>query len=543
MPDVAADAQAPPEPEPEEETAPVKPARSEEERADKRKARIFIILLLVLVAAYVATFLTLALLRYSNFRGSGFDSAIYNQIVWLFSRFKAPVSTIRGMHFFGDHLSPILALLSPLDWLGGGKPPAILTLQTVALGAGAIPLYILAVRKLKSRWVALGIAAAYLLYPALQNLNLADFHPEALGTAFLLFAFLAIDKKRFIWFYVLCFLTVITKEDMALPVLVLGIVVYFLYDKRAGKIVTLGSIVYFVAAVVFLIPHFAPAGYQYTGRLKAFGTTTGAAIKNFFLHPRHTLSVLASRENLRYIFDLLLPVAFLSVFAPVYLLPALPAFFVNIISDFQPQHTITYQYAVAIIPFVFIALIFGLKRFSRWSEGAYRSRFVMGGIVVVVLACSLAGNFYFGPSPLAAEFRTANYGTDKHITAIRKGLDLIPDSASVSAQTYFLAHLSNREKLYQFPEPFRYLVDKETYGQLGKMLSTIQSDAEKIIFPNTYRMKDEGRSIAPRYVMLDSGGHVTITKDMYERLIGRLKTEGGYVTIFSDDGVQVLKKI
>ncbi len=507
---------------------------------DKLKDRIFFILLFALIGGYVATFLTLSLLRYSNFRGSGLDTAIYNQIVWLFSRFKAPVSTIRGMHFFGDHMSPILFLLSPLNW-GGGKPTVLLTLQTVALGAGAIPLYLLAVRKLKSRWVGLGIAAAYLFYPALQNQNLADFHPEVLGTAFLLFAFLAIDKRRFVWFYALCILTVITKEDMALPVLVLGVIVYLLYDKRAGVIVMIGSAVYFLASVLFLIPHFAPAGYQYAGRLNAFGTTTGEAIKNFFLRPRRTISILATRENLRYFFDLLLPVAFLSLFAPVFLLPAFPAFLVNIISDFQPQHTITYQYAAAIIPFVFIALVFGLKRISKWSEGAFRSQFVIGGIVVVVLACSLSGNFYFGQSPLAAEFRTANYGADKHITAIREGLELIPADASVSAQTYMLAHLSNREKVYQFPEPFRYLVDQKYYDQLGTMLNTVQDDAKKLIFPRTYRVKDRGRSIAPQYVIVDSGSTYRISKEMYDALIRRLQSDGGYKQIYNKDGVLVLK--
>jgi uncharacterized membrane protein len=524
-------------------TGDARPAdKDEEPGADRRKAAIFIAVLLAMVLAYCAVFLTLSLLRYANFRGSGFDTAIYNQVIWLFSRGKAPISTIRGMHFFGDHFSPMLILLAPLDWIGAGKPPMILTLQTLVLGAGAIPVYLLAVRKLKSRWVGLGLAAAYLLYPALASLNLADFHPEALGTTLLLFAFLAIDERRFVWFYVLCGLTVITKEDMALPVLVLGIIVYFLYDKRAGIIAALGSLVYFLATILFVIPHFAPAGYQYTGRLRAFGRTTGEAIKNFFIHPRHTLSVLGTRENLRYFFDLMIPVAFLSFFAPIFLLPAVPAFFENIVSDFQPQHTITSQYTVAIIPFVFIALVFAIKRFSTWSEGAVRSRYVIAGMIIVVLACSLAGNFYFGQSPLSAKWRSADYGSDRHITAIRKGLDLVPEGASVSAQTYMLAHLSNRQKLYQFPEPFRYLVDQKFYDQLGRMMNTSQSDAKKLIFPKTYRLADKGAGLAPQYVIVDSGSAVTISKEMYDALIRRLQTDGGYRLIYSSDGVLVLKK-
>lgn len=509
--------------------------------ADRRKARIFLVALLAMVAAYVAVFLTLSLLRYSNFRGSGLDTAIYNQVIWLFSRFKAPVSTLRGMHFFGDHLSPMLMLLAPLNWLGKGKPPAVLTVQTLVLAAGAIPVYLLSVRKLRSRWAGLGLAAAYLLYPALQNLNLADFHPEALGTALLLFAFLAIDKRSFGWFYAMCVLTVITKEDMALPVLVLGVVVYFLYDKRAGAIVAIGSAVYFLGAVLFLIPWFAPAGYQYSSRLTAFGSTTGEAVKNFFLKPRHTLSVMATRENMRYFFDLLAPVAFLGLFAPVFLLPALPAFLVNVISDFQPQHTISQQYTVAIVPFVFIAVVFGLKRFRKWSEGAFRPGFVTGGVVAVLLACSLAGNFYLSPSPISAEFRGASYGSDKHITAMRGGLELIPSNASVSAQTYLLAQLSNRQKLYQFPEPFRYLTDVRHYNDLGRMLGADQKGAVRTVFPRTYRMKDKGASIAPEYVIVDSGSTHRVSTEMYDRIVDALQARGGYVMIYSSDGVKVFR--
>lgn len=510
--------------------------------ADRRKAGIFLGVLLAMVAAYVAVFLTLSLLRYSNFRGSGLDTAIYNQVIWLFSRFKAPVSTLRGMHFFGDHLSPMLVLLAPLGWLGKGKPPAVLTVQTLALAAGAIPVYLLSVRKLHSRWAGLGLAAAYLLYPALQNLNLADFHPEALGTVFLLFAFLAIDKRSFGWFYALCVLTVITKEDMALPVLVLGIVVYFLYDKRAGAMAAIGSAVYFLAAVLLLIPWFAPAGYQYSSRLTAFGSTTGEAVKNFFLKPRNTLGVIATRENLRYFFDLLAPVAFLSFFAPVFLLPALPAFLVNVISDFQPQHTIFQQYTVAIIPFVFIAVVFGLKRFGKWSEGAFRPGFVTGGVVAVVLACSIAGNFYLSPSPISAEFRGASYGSDRHITAMRRGLDRIPPNASVSAQTYLLAHLSNRRELYQFPEPFRYLTDVKHYNNLGRMLGADQKGAVRTVFPKTYRTKDRGAGIAPEYVIVDSGSTCRISTEMYDQVVEALQARGGYVMIYGSDGVKVFRK-
>ena len=519
---------------PEAKAPEAKEPKAPKDPREVRLNRIFLVILIGLVLGYIAVFLTLVLMRYANYRGSEFDTAIFNQVIWLLARGKGAFSTIRGMNLFGDHMAPILFLLTPLYWLGG-KAPALLTFQTVVLAVGAVPVYYLARDKIQSRWIAITLAATYLTYPAVQYVNLSDFHPEAIGLVCLLFAFLAIERKKFIWFYVLCGLAAICKEDMVLAVVVVGIVVYFLYDKRAGKWVTGVAFVYFLAAVFFLIPHFAPAGYQYSSRLGNFGKTPGEALKNFFLHPRRTFNILITRENLAYILELVLPVAFICFFAPVFLLPALPAFVINMISAFPPQHSIAYQYAAPIIPFVFIALIFGMKKLKKWTEGAFRARYVMAGVAVVVILSSLATGVFFGPSPIAASFRAASYTGDKHIEAMNNGIALIPANASVSAQTFLLAKLSSRRKIYQFPEPFRWLVPPEFYRSMSK-------DGQKIMFPNTYRMPGKGRSIAPQYVALDRGSDLGIPISIYDELVARLQRDAGYKPIYSRDGVLILKR-
>ena len=523
----------PPTPAEEEKTEKKEP-KAKKEPHEVRCDRIFLAVLIGLMLGYVAVFLTLVLMRYANYRGSEFDTAIFNQTIWLLARGKGAFCTIRGMNLFGDHMAPILFLLTPLYWVGGNAP-ALLTFQTLVLAVGAVPVYYLAKDKIDSRWIALALAAAYLTYPALQYVNLADFHPEAIGLVCLLFAFLAIARKRFVWFYVLCGLAAICKEDMVLAVLVLGIVVYFLYDKRAGKWVTGVSFVYFLGVVFFLIPHFAPAGYQYSSRLANFGKTPGEALKNFFIHPRHTFEVIATRENLAYIIDLVLPVAFICFFAPIYLLPALPAFFINIISAFQYQHQVVYQYTAGIIPFVFIALIFGVHKIKKWTAGGFRAKKVLAGVAVVVILCSLASGFLFGPSPLAGTFRAAAYTGDKHIDAMNNGIALIPPTASVSAQTFLLAKLSSREKIYQFPEPFRWLTPVDFYRGLG-------ADGQKIMFPNTYRMPDLGQSIALQYVALDRGGELGMPLNIFDGLVVRLRRDAGYTLIYRRDGVMILKR-
>lgn len=515
--------------EPELESPPEKTI-TETATEPKRFDRV-IILVIVLMAAYAAFFATLGLLKYANFRSSNIDNAIFSQVIWLMSRFKAPVSTIRGLNIFGDHMEPMLLFLNPLYWIKANVP-GLITLQSVTLSLGALPIYLLARDKLRSRPLAVGVVVAYFLYPALQHLTLGDFHPEALGLTFLLFAFLAADRRKFGWFYFCCVGAALCKEDMILAVLVLGIVVYFLYDKRAGKIVAIGSLAYFLVAVVLLIPHFATAGYQYSGRLGQFGKTPTEALKNLVFHPIRSFNILATRQNLRYILDLLLPVAFLAVLAPTYLLPALPAFAINIISNFSPQHTIVFQYTAAIIPFIFIATIFGLGRIQSWAEGSRRQARVVGAVVAIMLLCVTGANIYYGPSPISEGWRSLLYRSDAHVESIRKGLSLIPKAAPVTAQVYLLAHLSEREKLYMFPQPFVELVDRDYFNALG--------EGKNVIFPG---MKPGKAAPTVDYIALDTGGKVfPLPIEQYRKVLKRLLAAGKYRIIYRKSGVLILKR-
>ena len=508
---------------------------------ERKRDRRFLVMLFVLIGAYIALFLTLSLLRYANFRASNFDTAIFSQSIWLLSKFKAPFSTIRGMNLFGDHMAPMLFFLVPLYWIKGNIP-ALLTVQTIALGLGALPLYLLARDKLESRGLALAVGAAFLIYPALEHMNLFDFHPETIGLTLILFAFLAIDRKRTGWFYVCCIGAAFCKEDMALAVLVLGILVYFLYDKRAGKIVTIGSTLYFLVMVFILIPRLGPAGYQYAGRLEQFGKTPLEAAKNFFLHPLRTINIIATRENLRYIFDLLLPVAFLSLFAPIFLIPAIPAFVINMISSFQYQHTILNQYTAGIVPFIFIALVFGLRRVKNWADGSFRPKLVLGSLAAVIVLCALAGNFYYSPTPLSGSWDTRLYTSGRHIDTINEGLSKIPKGAPVSAQVFLLAKLSEREKLYMFPNPFIDYVDKKYYDSLDEGM-------QRIIWPDLFRRRRKGVNPSKypipevTYVALDRSTSVWPTVDeQYMKVVKRLEEKDNFRPVFERDGVVILKK-
>lgn len=135
------------------------------------------------LATLVGAFFVLlgcSVVRHHLFQSGGYDLGIFDQAVYLISRGEVPFSTIRGIHILGDHAAFILYPLSLLYrivpsvyWLFG--------IQALALTLGALAVYHLALQAEIDSGRARTIAAAYLLYPAIFNANLFDFHPEVLA--------------------------------------------------------------------------------------------------------------------------------------------------------------------------------------------------------------------------------------------------------------------------------------------------------------------------------------------------------------------------
>jgi uncharacterized membrane protein len=126
-----------------------------------------ILVLAGMIAVFVATFVWMTWRSHASFGTFGFDLGIFDQGVWLLSRFRDPFVTIRGLPLFGDHASYILVLVAPLYWIWP-DPRLLLLLQVVFLAIPAVSLYLIANRRLGGRLAGLAVAAAYLAFPALQ---------------------------------------------------------------------------------------------------------------------------------------------------------------------------------------------------------------------------------------------------------------------------------------------------------------------------------------------------------------------------------------
>ena len=163
------------------------------------------ILLFFFIAAFVAFFSFLAVIRHDNFHSRRLDLGNMEQTVWNIAHGNGFTLTdpmgSQNISRLGVHADFLLILISPLYRLWSDARTLIL-LQVLIIGLGALPVYWIAHDTLKSKPLALFFAGTYLLYPPLERMTLHDFHAVSLSMTFLLFAYWYMQKKRY-WLFAL----------------------------------------------------------------------------------------------------------------------------------------------------------------------------------------------------------------------------------------------------------------------------------------------------------------------------------------------------
>ncbi|MSV59539.1 MAG: DUF2079 domain-containing protein, partial [Actinobacteria bacterium] len=135
----------------------------------------------LLFAAIIAHIIVVTRLQWDIHRGLGtasYDVGLYDQGIWLLSRFEAPFVTLMGRNLMGDHASLILFFVVPLYWLIPGTE-TLLALQAVVIAAGAIPIYFFARRVLNSSFLGFLFGVVWLVNPAVNGTNMENFHPDS----------------------------------------------------------------------------------------------------------------------------------------------------------------------------------------------------------------------------------------------------------------------------------------------------------------------------------------------------------------------------
>ncbi|MEN9230553.1 MAG: DUF2079 domain-containing protein [Thermostichus sp. DG02_5_bins_236] len=379
------------------------------------------------------------------FQSGGYDLGIFDQSIYLISRGEAPFSTIRGIHILGDHAAFILYPISLLYrifpsvyWLFG--------IQSLALALGAWPTYHLVLQATISHRKALFISGTYLIYPAIFNANLFDFHPEVLAVPLMLASVLAV-RAGHVGVFCLCLAGILScKAVLSLTVIALGVWLLIWEHRRvegfwqkrcqvAGWIaVVLGS-VWFVIAVFWIIPQFSGSAPAAISHYSYLGSSVVEVMRNLFFQPMLILGRVFSIDTLFYLFLLLVPLIWgLSWQHWDPLFPALPTLALNILSSNPAYRDLVHHYVLPIIPFLILAVIENLRTI------AFGIPFAKRALAWSLLAFLALGKYGFFGSIYLNSLETWS--------ASREAIAQVTSKGGVLTTHELSPHLSHRSGIY-----------------------------------------------------------------------------------------------
>ena len=409
------------------------------------------IVLFLLFISYVIYFTAATFLKYDNFYMGRFDLGNMAQTVWnthhgrIFT-FTDPngVDNLSRLAFHADFM---LIFISPLYYLWE-DPRILLLTQTLVIAFGGIFVYLISKEILNNKLISLVLSFSFYIYPAVNYVNLFDFHAVSFTITLFLAAFYFILKRKYSISLIFLFLAGITKEEVWVVNAIFGIYLTFQPKQR-----NLGILVFLVSSLVFYfliwqaIPkalggnHFALSFYR------DFGDNPTQVIKTLILSPHKVLPIILEQERLDYIKKLFIPLGYMSFLSPQYLIFALPDLAIDLLSKNKVLHQIYYQYSSTIIPFVFISTMFSPKKMSKAIP-----MITFKTLSFIILLTAVSSAYSFGPLLFAKKPQDQMFKKPlEKRWEVDNFIRSIPTDSKVSATNNLGSKLSHREYIYEIP--------------------------------------------------------------------------------------------
>lgn len=481
-------------------------------------------LMVLLFSGFFIAFLTS---RHDAFLTAAEDMGIMDQAIWSVTHGQLLHQTIcnvvsdtncysaAGISRFAIHFEPFLFPVSLFYVIWPG-PKTLLVLQTLVVASGAFPAFWLARLRLRNELAAAAIALVYLLYPAQQQATIFEFHAVTFTAAFLLFTLYFMYTRRTIWLFVFAILAMACKEEIPLVIAFFGLwSIIFQQRWRSGLGLLLLAIGW-VGLTLLVYRLYSPTGHPLLASRYAYlGSGPIEIARNFLLHPlsliyQHVLE----HTHRQYLRILLAPVGYLPLLAPWILVLAVPSLAINLFSSDPNQYLGIFQYSAEIVPVLIFATIEGIvvviwalqwftnrlpERDKKPAQGSQKlitaprlfERWLRPAALIVltgfVLFAVLRQDYPYGSLPFSRGFSWPQ--VTAHENLAQRFIDMIPASASVSAQSSLVPHLSERSSVYLFP----YQDDRADYIFLDitsftypYQSSQYTSEVKKILLSGNY---------------------------------------------------------
>ena len=420
---------------------------------------------------YFLLFLWEQLSRYLSLEINFIPFLFYDYMLWYFEKGKLCYTGLLHGYY---HTNLILLLLYPVWKIF--RTAWVLHLAQPLLGAAAaVPFYFWSKNQLKSPAAALGAAFLYLNFRYLENVLSVNFAVEIFYPLFILSAVYFASKRKDLFYYLFLTAGLLIKEDASVYFAGLGL---FFLLRKTDRVRGIWTLFLSLFALFFMLKIVMPwsGNNIFPEDMNNFRHTETSAISilRLFENPH---------EKIRTLFKITSRLLFIPWFSPWMLLVILalvPLYFQG--GDYFVQ--LMFHYAAAVLPFLFLALVDGLRRIS--SLGFFqRNRWMKWALAAALLFSN------------GLNLRPFHFNGDD-IQTIRLAKSL-PAGSIVLTQGHLLPYLGYRKFNFYIAKPFEIRPDtRQAYAKPDYFLFDFDANAYPLT-PDELRAKAETAKQNPGY--------------------------------------------
>lgn len=396
---------------------------------------------IVICILFTFIFSSLSLYRHLTFNSNAFDLGIYSQITYLYSQNLTFYSSLKHTILLADHFEPILIIISPLVKFFSTSE-TLLILQALFVSLSAIPLYLICLDKTKNTMLSFLLMISYLTSRAIIAAVYFDFHTTTISILplSLILYFWYFQKWRFYWLTLI--LSLFFKEDIPIFIAGLGFYQLIINQKNLGLKTIIFAIVSFYLIKCQLMNSLWVGGgnsYLSTSILPINDPVTLLLL--LFTNPSIFIDQIFNTPlKVSTFFALNQPFALLPLLSPFFWLTVFPYLFLRFTSSYNQMWTMDFHHNANLMPFLIISAAFAIAHF----------KFPQKPLIILISILLFFGGL--NPRGIIWSAFQEDFTNIKSYDYINESLKLIPASTGISAGSSLVPHLSNREKIYMFPD-------------------------------------------------------------------------------------------
>lgn len=436
---------------------------------------------------FFSVFCFITISRHIHFQTTGFDLGLFDQAAYQYSQGIFPAgSSIRNVvNIEGDHFNPILILYSWAYFIYS-SPVTLLVIQNILFILGGLWLYKIVTYQLHNKYIAIGIFVLSCIFIWNVNALLFDFHPLTPAVSLLPWLVYFAMRNRWKFYFILLVPILLSKENMSLYVVFLGVYIFLaLHNKKMWIITFLTGIWYFWLSMNYLLPLMGSEAWA-AGRYWSYdslGSNPRELIWNVITNPLDALGILFSHhEKIQTYLHHLWSGGYIGFLSPAIIL-LIPAYAQKFLSSRPEFWTLDFHYSIDIfwVIAIGIVLVFTFIKYRmKWNSSR-----IIAALFVGIFVNSLIINLH--SSPLLHHVK--KWENESTLSEI---IETLPKPISISTQNQIVPHFSHNQYVYVFPQ-----IENAEYILINTKIDELWPIENANKFEQYVEILQEGKKLPP----------------------------------------------